>query len=142
MSQSKNYCTFYLAEHFLAVDVEEVQEISRHFEVTPVPLSPVMLRGLINLRGQIIPSIDLRHRLDCETTEETREANVVLRGNGSPVSLLVDDIGDIVELDLDELEPPPETLQGPVRDLVRGAFKFENRLLILIDSSKLLRELS
>jgi purine-binding chemotaxis protein CheW len=137
MAESKQFCTFYLRDQFFGVPVQEVQEVIRYQEMTRVPLVSQVIRGLINLRGQIVTAIDLRRRLampDRETDE--LPINVVVCTDDGAVSLLVDEIGDVLEVDDEAFEPPPETLQGSARELVRGVYKLKDRLLLVLDTAR------
>ncbi len=134
MPTSHQYCTFYLGEQCFGLDVLRVQEIVRPQAITRVPLAPPMVRGLINLRGQIVTAIDLRRRLDLpERAEGCEPVNVVVQTDDGAVSLLVDEIGDVLEVTEEQFERPPETLQGPARDLIQGAYKLPDRLLVILD---------
>jgi len=119
------------------VEVKKVQEVIRYQEMTRVPLAPKVVRGLINLRGQIVTAIDLRRRLElAERPADRLPMNVVVRGDDGAMSLLVDEIGDVVEVQEDSFERPPETLNGVARDLIRGAYKLKDRLLLMLDTEK------
>lgn len=130
-------CTFELADLLLAVPVEEVQEVIRESEVTRVPLAPRTIKGLINLRGQIVTVIDLRARLEFPPATRAAEMHVVLRRGGGAVSLLVDDIGDVLDLDDIGAAPPPRTLDGILRELCSSVYKLEERLLLVLDSNRI-----
>ena len=134
MSANHQYCTFYLGEQCFGLDVLKVQEIVRSQPLTRVPLAHPMVRGLINLRGQIVTAIDLRERLDLPEREDACEpVNVVVQTDDGAVSLLVDEIGDVLEVTEQQFERPPETLQGSARDLIQGAYKLPDRLLVILD---------
>jgi purine-binding chemotaxis protein CheW len=95
------------------------------------------VRGLINLRGQILTAIDLRFRLGLgEPGDQAKLMNVVVRTDESPVSFLVDEIGEVLDVDEDTFEAPPETLQGDMRDLIGGAYKLEGRLLLALSTER------
>ena len=128
-------CTFYLGPAFYAIEVTRVIEVVRPQAMTCVPLAPAGIRGLINLRGSIVTAIDLRARLQLPLrTPEDTFMNVVVRGHdGEIVSLLVDSVGDVMDLSESQFEPPPETLQGSQRELIVGAYKLENGLLLLLN---------
>ena len=129
------FCTFYLDGLFFGVEVKKVQEVIRYQEMTRVPLASVVVQGLINLRGQIVPAIDLRRRLELSDRPAGQlPMNVVIRSDDGPVSLLVDEIGDVLEVEAEAFERPPETLRGVARDLIRGAFKLQDRLLLTLDT--------
>ena len=117
MSQS-NFCTFHVGQLYLGVEVLQVQEVLKAQQMTPVPLSDDTVRGLMNLRGQIVTAFDLRRRLGLgDRTDGIPAMNVVVRTPDGPVSLLVDEIGDVLELDSSNFEPVPETLQGMPRSM-------------------------
>jgi len=131
------YCTFYLDGHYFVLDVLTVQEIIRYQVLTRVPLAPPVVRGLINLRGQIVTSIDLRRRLELsERPADQVPLNVVVQTDDGAVSLLVDEIGDVLEVSDNLFERPPETLNGTARELIRGAYKLPDRLLLILDTER------
>jgi purine-binding chemotaxis protein CheW len=137
MSDEHQYCTFYLEGHYFGLDVLKVQEIIRYQEMTRVPLAPPVVRGLINLRGQIVTAIDLRRRLEMKDRPEgVLPVNVVVQTDDGAVSLLVDEIGDVLQVSEKSFERPPETLTGPARDLIRGAYKLSDRLLLILDTER------
>jgi purine-binding chemotaxis protein CheW len=139
MSASQQFCTFYLGEQCYGLDVLHVQEIVRSQPLTRVPLAPATVLGLINLRGQIVTAIDLRRRLDLpERTAGCEPVNVVVQTDDGAVSLLVDQIGDVLEVTDDQFERPPETLRGPARELIQGAYKLPDRLLVILDLEKVI----
>jgi purine-binding chemotaxis protein CheW len=134
VGRERIFSTFHLDELLFGVDVTKVQEVIRYQELTPVPLASRVVRGLINLRGQIVTAIDLRRRLDLPERAAGRlPMNVVVRADDGVVSLLVDAIGDVVSVDEDSFERSPETLRGVARDLIPGAYKLRDRLLLLLD---------
>ena len=138
MADQRQLCTFFLEERFFGIEVERVQEVIRYQTVTPVPLAPAVVRGLINLRGQIVPAIDLRRLLQVEDrTDERLPINIVMHARQGIFSLLVDRIGDVLEVDEDSFEHPPDTLDGIARELIRGAYKLQGRLLLVLNVAKL-----
>ncbi len=137
MSHPSQFCTFYLDKLLFGVQLKGVQEVMRSLEMTRVPLAPAVVRGLINLRGQIVTAVDLRRRLDLGPSPPgSRTMHVVVRSEDGAVSLLVDEIGDVVEVAEDSFEPPPETLRGSVRGVIRGVHKLNDRLLHVLDIEK------
>jgi purine-binding chemotaxis protein CheW len=107
--------------------------------LTGVPLAPPTVAGLINLRGQIVVAVDMRRRLELTPRADDRQSmNVVVRHQDNVVSLLVDEIGDVISVAEDCFEEPPETLEGVVRNLIHGAYKLEDRLLLLLDAEEVL----
>lgn len=130
MTQSQQFCTFYLDNLFFGVEVEDVQEVIRHQSMTPVPLAAATVAGLINLRGQIVTAIDLRQRMGLKQRPAgALPMNVVVRSDEGAVSLLVDEIGDVVEVGEEGHEALPDSLQGEARQLIRGVYKLPQRLL-------------
>jgi purine-binding chemotaxis protein CheW len=134
MAASQQFCTFVLKQELFGVPVQQVQEVIRYQEMTRVPLVSEVVSGLINLRGQIVTAIDLRRCLGIgERPEGQLPMNVVVRTGDGPVSLLVDDIGDVIEVEPDLFEAPPETLRGEQRAMVRGVYKLADKLLLELD---------
>jgi len=137
MANAQQFCTFYVDRQFFGVPVQQVQEVIRYQEMTRVPLVPRVIRGLINLRGQIVVAIDLRRRLKApERPENQLPMNVVVRTADGALSLLVDEIGDVLEVQEETFERPPETLQGIARELVSGVHKLPSALLLILDTEK------
>ena len=131
---SRQFATFEVAGQLFGVEVHTVQEVLSYNEYTPVPLAPPAVGGLFNLRGQVIAAVDLRVQLGLPRQSlEGAVMNVILRGDEEPVSLLVDKIGEVVDLDEATFEPPPDTLNGPTRELVVGTFKLEGRLMLALN---------
>jgi purine-binding chemotaxis protein CheW len=140
MSEPKQYCTFRLDELTFGVEVERVQEVLRAQELTGVPLANPVVEGLINLRGQIVTALDLRRRLALPPRPDGRDPmNIVVRTPTGSLSLLVDEIGDVVDVDEATFEGPPETLQGVARELIVGAYKLDDRLLLVLDTDTAVR---
>lgn len=133
-SRTQRLVTFTLDDRTYGVDVDSVQEVLRGLPATRIPLAPAALAGLINLRGQVLTAIDLRHRLGLpDRAGEIDPMLVVLRLSGEPTALLVDSIGSVVDVTEDEFELPPDTLTGPSRDVILGAYKLPDRLLLALD---------
>jgi len=131
------YATFLVAGHHLGVDVLEVQEVLRQQRLTSVPLAPREVEGLINLRGQIVPAIDLRRVLKLTPRPHGQECfSVVARSHDGPVCLHVDEIGDVVDLGAAGIEPPPINLEPAIRNLLRGVYQLKDRLLLVLDTAR------
>jgi len=134
MSDQKQYCTLKVADLLLGVEVDEIQEILRDTSIMPVPLAHPAIRGLINLRGQIVTAIDLRHRAGLEqTAEETPFMTMVLGTAEEPLALVVDSVGDVVDVASGVFESPPDTLRGEARRMIIGAYKLERELLLVLN---------
>ncbi|MGO9085793.1 MAG: chemotaxis protein CheW [Terriglobales bacterium] len=131
------FCTFFLGGQLFGVPVPQVQEVIGPHDMTPVPLAPEAVSGVINLRGQIVVAIDLRRRLQlARRAEGELPMNVVVRSLEGTVSLQVDEIGDVIEAEPATFEPPPETLHGPVRAMTLGVHKLEGSLLHVLDTER------
>lgn len=130
---AKQYVTFRVDRMFFGVDVSEVQEIIRHQPMTPVPLAPKTVRGLVNLRGQIITAIDMRSMLRLDRyADDSSPMNVVIRAGGETLSLLVDAIGDVIDVDHSTYEVTPETIAPHIAFVIDGVFKLEKELLLIL----------
>jgi purine-binding chemotaxis protein CheW len=126
--------TFTLDHRLYGVDVSRVQEALRLHTRTAVPHAPRTVAGLVNLRGQVVLMVDLRARLGREPYGPDDEPMmVVVKVDGEPVSLLVDQVGDVLELDSDQFGPPPPTLEPALRDLVTGVYSLDDGLLLSLD---------
>jgi purine-binding chemotaxis protein CheW len=137
MSDTRQLCTFHLGPMFFGIDVLQVQEVLRFQQMTRVPLAPGVIRGLINLRGQIVAAIDLRERLGLQPRPDGQDPmNVIVRTEDGAVSLLVDDIGDVLEIESSGLDRSPETVRGSARELIQGVYKLKDRLLLILDTEK------
>lgn len=126
------YVTFTLDGTLFGIDVLRVQEALRSHTHTRVPLAPADVAGLVNLRGQVVLTIDLRTRLGVARGSDD-PMMVVVQVDGEAISLLVDEIGDVVDAGPDSFETPPDTLDPALRSLIRGAHKLDGRLLLVLD---------
>lgn len=136
-AEAKQLCTFFVDGLLFGIDVTRVQEVIRYQEMTPVPLAPAVIHGLINLRGQIVTAIDLRTRLQLRPRPAGElPVNVVAREGDGAVSLLVDEIGDVVLVDESSFEAPPETLSAASKALIHGVYKLEPQLLLLLNTER------
>jgi len=139
MTESQQLCTFFLDGHFFGVPVQQVQEVIRYQEMTRVPLVPRVVRGLINLRGQIVTAVDLRRRLNmAERSTDQLPMNVVVRTPDGAVSLLVDEIGDVLEVPGEAFEPVPSNMPVAQSNLIGGVYKLEGRLLLVLKTEQAL----
>lgn len=134
---TRQLTTFWLADHLYGVEVAHVQEVLRAQHLTRVPRAHPAVAGLLNLRGQVVTAVELRERLGLPARAGGEKAIlVVVRLGGEVVSLLVDAIGDVVDVADDAFEMPPDTLDGAVRELIRGAYKLDGRLLLALDVAR------
>jgi purine-binding chemotaxis protein CheW len=141
IATTKQFCTFFLDDHIFGVDAHMVQEVIRYQEMTQVPLTPPSVFGLINLRGQIVTAIDMRTRLGYpDRPSDKLPMNVVIRSDDGAVSLLVDRIGDVTDVSSDLHETLPDTFRGPIRAFVDGTYKLDQQLLLVINTTEVVRE--
>ncbi|MFQ4141070.1 chemotaxis protein CheW [Chlorogloeopsis sp. ULAP02] len=143
----RQFCTFFLGGIYFGIDVQHVQEVIRPQTITRVPLAPPDICGLINLRGQILAVIDLQQRLEIgnsaikSTTnlgDEPTGFNIVVCSNDETVSLLVDDVGDVLEFTESTFQLPPATLKGRMRQMLAGAYPLKEGFLLVLDTEKIL----
>jgi purine-binding chemotaxis protein CheW len=128
------YATLRIGDMTCGVDALIVQEVLRHQQMTSVPLAPDEVSGLINLRGQVVTALDLRRRIGLPPrTEDQESMNLVVWTEEGVVSLLVDEIGDVVRVDENLLEPTPGTLDAQAAELVTGVYKLDGQLLLTLD---------
>jgi len=130
---AQQFCTFHVGDLFLGIEVERVQEVIRDSDITPVPTAPPWVRGLINLRGQIVTAIDLGTRFGKTNRDDESPTVLVLDVGSTLLSFVVDRAGDVVEVNDESFEPPPDTLKGEARRLIRGTYKLQKRLLLVLD---------
>jgi len=135
---SCQFSTFFVADLFFGVDVLHVQEVLRSQAMTLVPQAPDVIEGLINLRGQIVTAIDMRRRLllPARAADQPESMNIVVRTADGAVSLLVDEIGDVLDMDPSIYERPPDNLAPEAKDLIRGVYKLKDRLLLVLDEER------
>jgi purine-binding chemotaxis protein CheW len=132
---SGQFSTFFVADLFFGVDVLHVQEVMRSQQMTSVPQAPEVIEGLINLRGQIVTAIDMRRRLGLPPRSGNQAPmNMVVRTPDGAVSLLVDEIGDVLDMDASNYERPPDNLDPAVQELIRGVYKLKDGLLLVLDT--------
>lgn len=140
MAEKAKYATFYLNGIYFGLPATSVQEVLEYQSVVPVPLAPAALPGVINLRGQILPVMDLRERLQLAASDEERSNNsrmAVIRTNEGPLTLIIDKVGDIRDVDSDCFEAPAETIRPNVRSVVSHLCKLEAQLLLILEIDKL-----
>lgn len=132
--------TFFLHGELFGVDALHVQEILTYQEITTVPLAPDYVKGLINLRGQIVTVVDLRCRLGFEQlAEEHTGMNLIVNSSEGLMSLLVDQIGNVLDLHRDHLKPPPGTIRGVAVHYIQAVCQLQDELLIVLDLDSILQ---
>lgn len=133
--------TFNVGEEEFAVDILNVQEINRMTNLTRVPNAPIYIKGVINLRGKVIPIIDLRKRLDLSFKENDANTRIiVIEINEKVVGFIVDRVNEVMRVSQNTMEAPPNMVSGIDKDFITYIAKLEDRLLILLDLEKVIRK--
>ncbi len=139
MAKNHQLVVFSMAKELFGVGIETVHEIVKVPDITEVPDAPAFLVGVINLRGKIIPVVDLRKRLKLESMERTKTSRVLISENeGRLVGLLVDAVSEVLKVPPDSIEAPPEMISSIGVEYITGVAKVESRLIILLDLRKVL----
>jgi purine-binding chemotaxis protein CheW len=130
---------FDLASEFYGVDIGDVREIIRMQNVTRVPGTPVYMEGVINLRGKVVPVVDLRKRLDLKVKQQTKESRIVVVDiGGKDVGVIVDGVTEVLRIPLASVEPPSQMIANSDSAYLRGIAKLGDKLVILLDLDKVL----
>ena len=136
-----SYLTFSIGHRSFGIPAISVLEINRNLEYTSVPNGPKFIRGILNLRGQLIPAIDLRNFLGIERVDNCRESvGIIVDIDSTKASLLVDSVGDIIPLGGLTFEPPPVNFPLQSMRAIVGAHKLENSLLVILEPKLLISE--
>jgi purine-binding chemotaxis protein CheW len=131
--------TFTIGHEEFGVDILAVQEIIRTMEITKVPKAPHFVEGVINLRGKVIPIIDLRSRFNMASKKHDKSTRIiVLEINAMIVGFVVDAVSEVLRVPANTVEPPPPVVAGIESEYISGIGKLDDRLLILLDLNKLL----
>jgi purine-binding chemotaxis protein CheW len=141
LGATRQYSTFRVADMFMGIELTQVQELLRYQEMTSVPLAPQAIEGLINLRGQIVTALDVRRILGLPAveSEEKLPMNIVIQSEGGgAVSLLVDEICDVLDVPLEAATPLPENMPPLQRDLIEGVYQLESGLLLILNTNRVL----
>ena len=127
-------CSFRVGPLLCGIPLEHIQEITGYLPMTPVPLAPAVVCGLVNLRGQVVTVLDLRKRLNLPSrADDEASCNLVIRRDRGAISLAVDDVHDVVDVALHEFEPPPRTLSTQILRYVKSVLKTDTELLLTLD---------
>jgi purine-binding chemotaxis protein CheW len=135
-------CTFFLNNIYFGIEVEDVREIIRQQPLTRIPLAPPDICGLMNLRGQVLPVVDLPCRLglqsiSCNISEHVTY-NIIVDTDDDVVSFIVDDVGDVLHCASETFEPPPANLNSQIRFFLKGAYKLDQGFLLILNTTKIL----
>jgi len=139
MSETVQVVSFKLGAEEYGVDIDQVQEINRMVAVTHVPRAPQFMEGVINLRGQLIPIIDLRTRFGMPRAEHTKNTRIVVTEIGTKrVGMVVDSVSEVLRVPAAQIEDAPEMLTGVDTEYIHGVGKVEDRLIILLDLARII----
>ncbi|MGD0052531.1 MAG: chemotaxis protein CheW [Vulcanimicrobiaceae bacterium] len=139
MAETVQVVSFKLGSEEYGVEIAQVQEINRMVAVTHVPRAPQFMEGVINLRGQLIPIIDLRTRFGMQRAEHTKNTRIVVTEIGAKrVGMVVDSVSEVLRLPVDAIEDAPDMITGVDTEYIRGVGKIEDRLIILLDLAKII----
>ncbi|MBV9408381.1 MAG: chemotaxis protein CheW [Candidatus Eremiobacteraeota bacterium] len=139
MSDTIQVVSFKLGSEEYGVDIAQVQEINRMVAITHVPRAPQFMEGVINLRGQLIPIIDLRTRFAMPRAEHTKNTRIVVTEIGTKrVGMVVDSVSEVLRLPVEQIEAAPEMITGVDTEYIRGVGKIEDRLIILLDLARII----
>lgn len=136
-AHSKQFSTFYIANRLYGIDVTEVQEVAKALPVTSIHLAPKYVLGLINLRGQIATAIGLQELFELDEESTTQKMSVVCKCDGSLLSLMVDQIGDVIEVSEENFEDVPLTVDPVIRKFLKGVYKTSDSILSIIEINKI-----
>ncbi len=137
--ESNDFVTVRLDGQLLGVPVLAVHDVLSAQKITPIPLAPCSIAGVLNLRGRIVTAVDLRERLGLPRREEgAKSMSVVVENNGEPYSLLIDDVGEVLSLPVENLERNPVTLEARWQEVSSGIYRLDSELLVVVDVDRLL----
>ena len=134
--------TFKIGNELYGIDIMEVREIVRLTEVTPIPNCPSFVDGVITLRGEIIPIVDLGKRFHFKPLEYTEEDEllrgiIIINAEDMIIGVMIDQVNRVVNISYDQIQPPPQVIAGIGAEYIQGVVKTENNLLIILNIKKL-----
>ncbi|MGC8742838.1 MAG: chemotaxis protein CheW [Verrucomicrobiia bacterium] len=136
MAENKQYCTFGISGYTFGAAADSVQEIVTNNTITPVPLAPPDISGLLNVRGQIVTAINLRRRLGITNSDSKTGVHILVRGGDSTVSLFADLVEDVMDINSADVEPVPDTVDPSIKAFVDGVYKTNDKLILLLNVNK------
>lgn len=130
--------TFRMGNEEFALDILKVQEINRIVDITGVPKAPDFVKGVINLRGRVIPVVDIRKKFHLKIKNATKETRIIVVNIMSKtIGLIVDSVSEVLRIDSSTIQPPPPLIAGLDSDYIKGVGKLDDRLIILLDIDKI-----
>jgi len=145
ITEAVQYLTFKLADEIFALDVAKVREILEFTSITKVPQTPEFMRGVINLRGSVVPVVDLRLKFGMEPTEQTINTciivvEVTLEGDNTVLGALADSVQEVVEMEPDQIEPAPHIGTRLNTDFIKGMGKQGENFIMILDIDRVFSE--
>lgn len=141
ISKGKQLVVFRIGRELFGVEIDAIREIVRIPEITEVPDAPEFLEGMINLRGKIVPVVDLKKRLKLSGDARTKESRVLITDNTVSISgLIVDSVDEVIRIEGDAVEEPPDMITAIGIEYITGVAKVEEKLIILLDIRKILSD--
>lgn len=136
------FLTFNVGKDLYGIEVMRVQEVTGQMPIVPVPLAPNFVAGMINLRGQIATALNLKELFELGAAPVEGGASVVCRIDGNLLSLLVDGVGEVIEVTEKQFESTPDIVPQSIRRFLKGIYKIDGALLSVVDLDRLAREIS
>jgi purine-binding chemotaxis protein CheW len=139
--ETNQYLAFNLEKEIFAFDISKVREVLEYTDVTKVPQTPDMMKGVINLRGSVVPVIDMRIKFNMSETEKTVNTVIIiieieLDGTSTMIGALVDSVQEVIDLDSEQIEPPPKIGTKLNTEFIKGMGKQNDQFLIILDIEK------
>lgn len=136
---SLQFAMFTVGDMLMGIDINKIQEINRHMEMTEVPGSNECVKGIINLRGDVVTVVDLRVIFGFEPSEISQTtSNIIINSNGEKVSMMVDSVADVVAASKENTEPPPSNLDGADEKYFESVYKMDSKLLMILNVDEVL----
>ncbi|MAL77609.1 MAG: chemotaxis protein CheW [Sneathiella sp.] len=138
-SNMQDYVTILIADQLFGIPVLKVHDVLRGLKLTKIPLAPPEVAGALNLRGRIVTAINVRKRLGLPELEVVKEGmSIVVEHHGEPYSLMIDNVGEVLSLDQNGLQPTPVTLDSCWKEISGGVYRLEDKLLVVLQIERLL----
>ena len=139
MEEKEQLCGIKIGQSIYGIPILRVQEIVMPHQLTPIPLAQKYIDGLINLRGQIVLSLNMREIMGIEEEYPSKYMNVIIKGKDSIYSLKIDEIVDIIDVDDNCFEKTPKIINDKIGNFIKGIYKLKEKIVILLDLDKVLK---
>lgn len=140
-SDDLEFSTFYVGGALCGINILNIQEINKHFEITQVPQASDYIEGILNLRGRIVTIIDLGKKLGLDPVNKDKDnRNIIVNSDDEHIGLLIDAISDVVLANEDDIEPAPSNIGGVKGKYFQGVLKTEKQLIGILDIDEVLKE--